>query len=244
VLAQPPIAYDGRRLVAAHGAHVPRRIVLHDTESHDVAGIRDLEGIATFWHGVSWGPGSQVGVDSEGHSARYVSDGLISYSVENHNTGTLAIEQVGFAAFSHHVWMLRRRQLETTAWWVAHWSLLYTIPLVLGVERGLSTHKMQSDVYHGTHYDPGRGYPLGWVLSRAKQLAVEGAKPKPPKTPWTGQAYWRWLRWNLGEGEFADYGPADPGHRPDLPAEIPAKWWQQRKQFLSRRQLAAAHQLA
>lgn len=46
--------------------------------------------------------------------------------------------------------------------------------------------------------------------------------------------FWTWLRWNLGEGEFAKYGPRK-GPRPNVPKRIPAKWWRKRKKFLDNR---------
>lgn len=164
----PPIAYDGRELVTSHGSHLPVRVVLHDTESHDTAGIGDLRGIAEFWHRQGRGYGAHVGVDKEGNSARYVSDDLIGWHVQDRNTGSLGVEQIGFASFPLAVWWTRPRQLQTVARWLAYWSDRYGIPLRLHVERGVSTHAMQSEAYGGGHYDPGRGYPLRFVVQLAR----------------------------------------------------------------------------
>lgn len=167
-MPEPPVAYDGRALVAAHGTHTPRRIVLHDTESHDVAGITDLSGIARFWHSQGLGYGAHVGVDKEGLSARYVSDTRIGWHVANRNTGSLGVEQIGFASFPLAVWWTRPRQLRTVARWLAYWSDRYSIPLRVDVDNGVSTHAMQSKAYGGSHYDPGAGYPLRFVVQLAR----------------------------------------------------------------------------
>jgi hypothetical protein len=236
------IDYDGRALVASHGSHTPRRIVWHDTESHDWKGIRDLAGIASYWHGVSWGPGAHVGIDSEGFIARYVDDLEIAYHVENHNTGSLGIEIVGFARFAPSVWLARRKQLETVAEVTAEWCKKYDIPAVLSVERGISTHAMQSRAYHGSHTDPGPGFPVQRTLRRV-QAILAGAEPKPPpKKQYAEKAYWTWLRWYLGEGEFRTSGPHNKTVRPvTLPATIPDVWWSRLRAFLAQRSKGEAH---
>lgn len=235
----PRIDYDGRALVASHGHHTPTRIVYHDTEGHDEAGIRDLAGVAFYWHGISWGPGSQIGVDAEGYTARYVDDLEIAYHVENHNTGSLGIEQIGFARFLPSVWLLRPKQLETVAHWTAYWSVTYGIPLKLDVEHGVSTHAMQSRAFHGSHTDPGTGYPLQRVLDRAQAIVATGAVPKP-KPPLKIDPFWEWARWRLGEGEFKQYGPSSFTHRPvTIPKRVPDAWWPRLGKFVGQR--AAAH---
>jgi hypothetical protein len=236
---EPRVDYDGRPLVASHGPHKPVRIHLHDTESHDAAGIRDLAGIAAYWHGVSWGPGAHVGVDAEGLSARYVNDGEVAYHTARRNTGALGIEIVGFASFLPSVWLARPAQLETVAQWLAHWSSAWRIPLSRSTEFGVSTHAEQSRKYGGDHYDPGRFFPVDKLIARAWAI-VQGAKPKPPPSSYRELEFWLWLRWYLGEGEFRSSGPHNMTVRPQaLPERIPRSWWRRSEAFVARRAKAS-----
>jgi hypothetical protein len=168
---RPEVQYDGREHVDSHGAHVPVRIILHDTESHDVAGIKDLRGIAEFWDRQNEGYGAHIGIDKEGNTARYVRDKEIAWHTGGRNTGSLGIELIGFARFGFAGWRVRRRQLDKAARWLAFWSQEYDIPLRPDVERGVSTHRAQSLAFRtSTHTDPGLGFPLGSVLRKAKRI--------------------------------------------------------------------------
>lgn len=232
----PEVAYDGRDLVASHGTHEPVRIVLHDTEGHDVAGTRDLAGVAAFWHGQGLGYGAHLGVDAEGLTGRYVDDREIAWHVARRNTGSLGIEQIGFAWFPLPTWLGRKDQLETVSQWLAHWSAKYGIPLRVDVEHGVSTHAMQSKTFGGTHTDPGRFYPLDRVIDRAVEIRQHPEPVKPPK-----DLFWLWLRWWLGEGEFRDQPRHDPRRRPaELPEKVPAAWWERAERFVAARERAAA----
>lgn len=234
------IDYDGRKLVHSHGPQRPHYITLHDTESHDVAGIRDLIGIAVFWHGVDWGPGAHRGIDAEGHVALYIDDNKVGYHVQSHNTGNLGIEQIGFAKFAPSVWLARPKQLDAVAHQIAEWCVKYSIPVRLDTEHGISTHKMQSAKHGGSHWDPGTGYPLKLVLRKVNQIIAEGeVGTHVPKKPLKEDPYWLWLRWRLGEGEFRPHGPTNMQHRPVLlPLKVPAKWWTRQEKFLAARRHA------
>ena len=62
----------------------------------------------------------------------------------------------------------------------------------------------------------------GWLLD------------EPPAKPDLFHGYWRWLAWNLGEGEYKEFGPK-AGPRPDVPRTIPKEWQARRSAFLARR---------
>ena len=159
-------------LVESHGSHRPVRIILHDTESHDWKGIRDIVGVAEYWHNSGNGFGAHVIVDAEGNAGWCVSSDRIAWHCARANTGSLGIEQIGFARFSRPMWMGRKKQLDRVAKIIAQWSMEYDIPLKIDVEMGISTHAMQTkykNVYGG-HTDPGFGYPLYYVLFKARQL--------------------------------------------------------------------------
>lgn len=239
----PRVAYDGRALVQSHGVHDPLRIVLHDTESHDAAGIRDIAGVCTYWHGIGWGPGAQRIIDADGNIGLAVVDGEIAYHVQNRNTGSLGLEIIGFARWSLTVWMLRPKQLEAVALQLAYWSDRHAIPLRRDPEHGVSTHAEQSRLHGGTHWDPGR-FPVDRVLKRAAEIKA-GAIPKRPTKPYTEDDFWLWLRWTLGEGEFQTAGDANPTVRPArLPHRIPDRWFARRDAFRKKRAAARERDLA
>lgn len=171
---QPRIQYDGRRLVRVHGPHHPERIILHDTESHDEAGTKDLEGVARFWCAQGKGYGAHVGVDAEGNSARYVDDEMIAWHCGGRNTASLGLEMIGFARLTRRDWFKRPAQLHKTARWLAYWSKHWGIPLRIDTNLGVSTHAQQSAVFGTTsHTDPGEGFPLRmvvWLARRYRRL--------------------------------------------------------------------------
>lgn len=160
--------------VATHGDQTPMRIVLHDTESHDEAGVRDILGIAAFWQRQGRGLGSQFIVDGSGHIGQGASSAKICYHVANNNTGSIGIEQIGFAWWDLRHWRMRRKQLEAVAHLVAYLADRWNIPLVRSTDHGICTH---AD-FHGDHTDPGRGYPFGYVLRRAVNITKKAKAKK------------------------------------------------------------------
>lgn len=69
--------------------------------------------------------------------------------------------------------------------------------------------------------------------------------PRPTPAPSSRPAYprdarfWLWLRWRLGEGGYARFGPRNLSVRPrKLPTRIPAAWWKGAAAFLARRKAA------
>lgn len=166
---QPDIDYDGRALVDSHGSHTPQRIVIHDTEGHDEAGTTDLRHLGEFWHNQNQGYGAHIGVDREGLTGRYVNDSEVAWHVGGHNTGSLGIEQIGFASLGLSGWRARTKQMQKVARWIAWWSTKYGIPIEQSVKKGVCTHKMMSEAYPAdtNHTDPGR-YPLRGVLLLAR----------------------------------------------------------------------------
>lgn len=171
---RPKIDLDARGIVATHGPHQPLRGVWHDTEGHDAAGIRDLLGVAQFWHGQNLGYGAQVIIDKDGNSALCANPDEIVWCVENHNTGTVSIELIGFASFVPSVWLARPKQLDKLAKWMAWLRLEYGIPLDHNVNKGWSGHADQSKAFGGSHYDPGTGFPSKLVLARARHYYKAG----------------------------------------------------------------------
>jgi N-acetyl-anhydromuramyl-L-alanine amidase AmpD len=150
-------------------------IVLHDTESHDHAGIGDIKAIGDFFNRSNVQASSHICVDGEGNTARYVPDERKAWHCAGYNSQTLGIEQIGFATFTRSLWDSNRRaQLKKTAKWIAWWSKKYNIPIQKGaVSNGVVTRRgvlMHSDLgaIGGGHHDPGPGFPFWTVLRYAR----------------------------------------------------------------------------
>lgn len=47
--------------------------------------------------------------------------------------------------------------------------------------------------------------------------------------------WFAWVAWRLGEGDYRDFGKANPTARPNVPKRIPASWWVRYAKFLARR---------
>jgi hypothetical protein len=78
------------------------------------------------------------------------------------------------------------------------------------------------DVPENDHWDPGN---LNWPVL----FALWAAQEEDP--------YWLWLRWNLGEGEFEQWGARNMPHRPTvLPVKVPQSYWMRAKVFLAARE--------
>jgi len=179
---QPRIQYDGRHLVDSHGTHRPVRVIIHETISHDAPGTLDLAGVAGFWNrqrnpnGTRAGYGSQIGVDGDGNSARYVDDHLVAWHTGGRNTGSLGIELVSMKWMDNLKWWLGRpKQMRKVAKWMAHYHKKFGIPFVWDVERGFSTHYMQSKAFPAsTNHTDGQFLPKGRLMRLAKRYAREG----------------------------------------------------------------------
>lgn len=150
-------------------------IVLHDTESHDVTGLADLQAIGNFFNEPAVKASAHVCVDGQGYSARYVPDGRKAWHCAGYNSQTLGIEQIGFATFTELLWNRHKRaQLKKVAKYIAYWSKQYGIPIQRGaVSNGVVTRRgvlMHSELgsIGGGHHDPGPNYPIDAVLRTAR----------------------------------------------------------------------------
>ncbi len=171
---RPRVDLDARGRIETHGTHDVDRGVWHSTECGDVPGVRELEGVVSYWEKQGRGYGAQVIIDKDGNSALCANPHEICWAVENHNTGTFSIELVGFARFTPRIWFARHAQLDKLARWMAWLNLEYGVPLRESPSYGWSTHALQSATYGGTHTDPGRGFPKRYVLRLARKYRKEG----------------------------------------------------------------------
>lgn len=159
--------------VKTHGKHSPSRIVLHSTES-DGRGLAYGRSIAAYWQRQGLGYGAHFVVSRDGAVINCAPVEDITWHVENRNTGSVGIEQSGYAAMERAEWMRRPSELDATARIIAALAHTWDIPLVINVDHGVATHAMESHHYGGTHTDPGNGYPLTHVLGMARAYVKAG----------------------------------------------------------------------
>lgn len=153
--------------VADHGPHTPRRIVLHSTES-DGDGPGYGDSIVAFWRRQGLGYGAHFVVSRDGVVSSCLNRTRVAWHVASRNTGSIGIEQSGFARFSAAQWAARETELNATARVIAHLCAFWGIPVVESTESGVSTHAEQSRKYGGSHTDPGAHYPFSHVLGMAR----------------------------------------------------------------------------
>ena len=171
---RPRVDVDLRDYITTHGVMTPKRGVIHSTECGDAPGTAELTGVASYWKRQARGYGAHVGVDKDGNSAMFADPHHVTYHTYQRNTDSIGIELIGFARFVPQVWWLRLSQLNKLAKWIAYYNLEYGIPIVLDVERGWSTHAMQSAAFGGDHYDPGKFFPLRYVIRKARVFREKG----------------------------------------------------------------------
>lgn len=159
-----------------HGNHVPVRIVIHDTECGDLGGVAEIKGIAEYWQRQGAGLGAHFIIDGDGNIGQGAHPRQITWAVQGHNTGSVHIELVGYARWSKLRWLKRSKQIKQTVRLVAYLSGRYDIPLVHHTGKGLCMHRD----FHGTHTDPGAGFPfplvLRWAQKRVRRFARMGDK--------------------------------------------------------------------
>lgn len=169
---RPLVQYDARGLVDTHGKQVPVRIVIHTTESDDIAGDVDLRAVANYWSRTPDGLGAHVIVDGDGNSALCGDPSRVMYAVLHRNVGAFHIELIGRAGFLPTVWWLRLKQLNKVAKWCAWIHHEYPlVELVFNVDTGVSGHRDQPGQ---THTDPGKWFPMTYLIRRAQQFSANG----------------------------------------------------------------------
>lgn len=159
-----------RNQSSRNGARV-QLIVLHDTEGANIKGVSDLKGLGDWFDKPAAQASAHVGVDAEGHSARFVDDASKAWHVAFYNSVSLGVEQVGFA--TQRSWP--NAQVEEVARWIARWADLHNIPIRKGkvssdgrvLRSGVVLHSQLGSL-GGGHHDPGKHYPFKQVLRLAR----------------------------------------------------------------------------
>lgn len=153
---------------------VPRLIVIHSTESHDVPkSAKDLKAVAGWFQNPASQVSSHTIVDDDGNSARCVPDDRKAWTCAHFNSVSLNVEMIGFASFGKAKWRKRWRELRETARWIARWSKRHNIPIRRGsvsggsvTRSGVVTHAALGAL-GGNHHDPGP-FPMRRVLVLAR----------------------------------------------------------------------------
>ena len=171
---RPSIELNAVGRVATHGTHQLSRGIWHSTESYDAPGVRDLDGIVEFWRRQGLGYGTPLVIDADGNTALCAAMDAVTWHTGQRNTGSVGIELVGFARFTPHAWFVRIKQLRKLAQWMAWLNLEHGIPLRKSTSRGWARHWDHSLETGGTHWDPGRGFPQGFVLRLARRYREKG----------------------------------------------------------------------
>lgn len=91
------------------------------------------------------------------------------------------LEIAGMAQWSRAEWLARRGTIERAAFKLAWHARAFRIPIVrlsnaelrAGVKRGIVDHDQCSQVFGGTHWDVGDGFPFDVLLARARVYRKE-----------------------------------------------------------------------
>jgi len=119
----------------------------------DRPGIEDLKRLGAWFDDPQTEASSHVANDAEGNDARYVRDSRKAWTQAAFNSVSLSIEQI---AHWHRRWDIPIRRAEVS-------GSIVTRP-------GVATHDQLGSA-GGGHHDPGKGYPVRYVLRLARSFA-------------------------------------------------------------------------
>lgn len=153
--------------------------VLHDMEniSYDKA----AENVGHWFEMQASGGSSHYGIDNNSIQ-RYLALNVIAWGAPGANTNGVHFEQMGRAAWVRETWLQRAKPtLDQTAWLLARVKRYLeerkvAIPLRHLTDAEIRAHKhgivLHRDLTRalgiGSHTDPGTGYPLDYVIKRAR----------------------------------------------------------------------------
>lgn len=155
-------------------------IVLHDMENASYKAAAENTG--SWFRQRASGGSTNFGVDNDSIQ-QYLGIGTIPWGAPGLNTDGLHIEQMGIASWTKAQWLDRAAgTLDNCAWLIARLNTRLGIPIRTLSDatlrsrryRGIVTHRQATRVFGGSHTDPGSGYPLPYVLNRAKSYAKKG----------------------------------------------------------------------
>lgn len=179
---KPYVNRDITAQMKYHGLHTKRKIVMHETVSHDHAGLTDILSIANYLGGVGYG--IHLIVDQEGHTGYSRRERGVYWHAKGSNEDSIGIELVSFVPGLKisrwarlKIWLSRERQLHKAARWVAYYCDAHKIPLRFseGKASGVTSHWNISRAYGiaGGHWDcwpkhQGGHFPMKRLIRLAK----------------------------------------------------------------------------
>jgi hypothetical protein len=152
-------------------------IVLHDTEGANIKGVRDLQGLGSWFDNPAAQASSHVATDEDGCSARFVPDAEKAWAQSFYNSAALSIEQIGFASQNWQA-ASKDKQLREAARWIARWNRVHGVPIRRAVvapngrivRSGVIQHR-RLGYLGGSHHDVHPRFPMRKVLRYAKEYA-------------------------------------------------------------------------
>jgi len=177
-----PNKYTGRR--------APIRLVVLHTMEVDENDPNVAEAVGNAFANPARQASAHIGVDTDS-DCRYVADTDTAWAAPGANNDGLQLEMAGRAGQTTGNWSdaASKAILERGAQRTATWCRTYGIPprrlsnteLAAGAH-GIIDHNQASQVYGGTHWDVGTGFPWAAFISRVVSL-VGGAVAKAQVIP-------------------------------------------------------------
>lgn len=179
---KPYVNKDITAYMPVHGLNKKTKIVMHETVSHDEAGMSDIIQIARYLGSVNYG--IHLIIDQEGLSGYSRNERALYYHAKGDNENSIGIELVSYipglkvsrwARF--RIWLTRERQLHKAARWIAYYSGKHGIPIRFSEGRasGVTSHWNISRAYgiSGGHWDcwpkhQGGHFPMKRLIKLAR----------------------------------------------------------------------------
>lgn len=163
---------------------------------HTAEGARTVESLGRYFQDTTRAVSSNVGIDTDGDTGRYVPDVFAAWTNPDVNSYTVTCELCVFARWTEGQWLAEPRLLEAAARWAAQVHRDHRVPLRWITPAQLNKAVAANDPGQGgfcDHYTvtvarrrvgghtdcgPGfRGRVKDQILSRAREIAY----PTPPK---------------------------------------------------------------
>lgn len=193
---KPYVNRDITAYMPIHGVNKKTKIVMHETVSHDEAGITDIVKVAKYLG--QKGYGIHLIVDQEGKSGYSRNEKALYYHAKGSNESSIGIELVSYIPGLKIspwkrlvIWLSRERQLHKAARWIAYYCDKHNIPLRFsdGKAPGVTSHWNISRAYNvtGGHWDcwpkhQGGHFPIKRLIKLAKGYQTGLLVYKPMKS--------------------------------------------------------------
>jgi hypothetical protein len=153
------------------------RICIHCTQYDDPkTPDKGAEILGGMTQTKSYQASPHCGIDDDSIQ-QYLPPTYRGWQVLGDNAESIGIEFFGFAHWSTVEWNKHEKMLDMGAWYIAKQCKKYNIPIRLLTEdqirrgwKGIETHALVTKAFNirGGHTDPGLGFPMGSLLSKAR----------------------------------------------------------------------------